>query len=93
MIIEDDKRLANLIADVLSEEHIRVDVCHDGNEGLEMALSGKYDVAVIDWMLPGRDGPSICRNLRSAHIATALVDPDRPRAGGRPRGRIGQRCG
>jgi DNA-binding response OmpR family regulator len=73
LIIEDDKRLARLIADVLSEEQIHVDVCHDGNEGLEMALSGKYDVAVIDWMLPGRDGPSICRNLRSAHVGTALL--------------------
>ncbi len=73
LVIEDDKRLAKLIGDVLSDEDIRVDVSHDGNEGLEMALSGKYDVAIVDWMLPGRDGPSICRNVRAAHVDTALL--------------------
>jgi DNA-binding response OmpR family regulator len=73
LIIEDDKKLAKLIADVLADESLRVDVSHDGNEGLEMALTGKYDVAIIDWMLPGRDGPSICRTLRAAHIATGLL--------------------
>ncbi|MDK2980190.1 MAG: two-component system, OmpR family, response regulator [Chloroflexota bacterium] len=73
LVIEDDKRLAKLIGDVLADEDIRMDVSHDGNEGLEMALSGKYDVAIVDWMLPGRDGPSICRSLRNAHIDTALL--------------------
>jgi DNA-binding response OmpR family regulator len=38
-----------------------------------MALAGMYDVAVIDWMLPGRDGPSICRAVRTAHLPTALL--------------------
>ena len=41
--------------------------------GLEQAISGVYDVAVIDWMLPGRDGPAICRALRNQKVPTALL--------------------
>ncbi len=73
LIIEDDKKLANLIAGVLKDEHINNDVCYDGDSGLEMALNGVYDVALIDWMLPGRDGPAICRYLKSAHVQTRLM--------------------
>jgi two-component system OmpR family response regulator len=73
LIIEDDKKLANLIASVLRDEKINVDVCFDGDAGLESALNGVYDVALIDWMLPGRDGPAICRYLKSAHIQTRLM--------------------
>jgi two-component system OmpR family response regulator len=73
LIVEDDKRLARLVTTVLAEENITADVANDGDTGLEMALAGMYDVAVIDWMLPGRDGPSICRAVRTAHLPTALL--------------------
>jgi DNA-binding response OmpR family regulator len=73
LLIEDDKRLARLVRQVLEEEHYTVDVAHDGETGLELALRGVYDVAVIDWMLPGRDGPAICRAIRAAHLPTALL--------------------
>jgi two-component system, OmpR family, response regulator len=73
LIIEDDTRLARLIARVLEEENITVDVAHDGNEGLELALRGTHDVAIIDWMLPGRDGPSLCRAIRAARLPVALL--------------------
>lgn len=73
LIIEDDRRLASLMAEILSEEHISVDVAHDGDAGLTMILSGRYDVGVVDWMLPGRDGPSICRAVRAARLPTALL--------------------
>ena len=73
LLIEDDKRLARLVRQVLEEEHYTVDVAHDGEIGLELALRGVYDVAVIDWMLPGRDGPAICRAIRAAHPPTALL--------------------
>lgn len=73
LIIEDDKRLARLIERVLREEHYNVDVSHDGEQGLEMALRGIYEVAIIDWMLPGRDGPSICRAVQAARIPTAML--------------------
>jgi two-component system, OmpR family, response regulator len=73
LLIEDDQRLARLMARVLSEEHYQVDVAHDGETGLELALRGVYEVAVIDWMLPGRDGPSVCRAVRAARLPTALL--------------------
>jgi two-component system, OmpR family, response regulator len=73
LIIEDDHRLTRLIKQVLEEEKMTVDVAHDGDIGLELALRGMYDVAVIDWMLPRRDGPSICRAIRAEHLPTALL--------------------
>ncbi|WP_448542267.1 response regulator transcription factor [Roseiflexus sp.] len=73
LLIEDDQRLARLIARVLRDEHHQVDVVHDGDTGLEYALRGVYQVAIIDWMLPERDGPSICRAVRTARLPTALL--------------------
>jgi two-component system OmpR family response regulator len=73
LIIEDDQRLARLMSRVLEEERFGVDVAHDGEAGLEMALRGVYDVAIIDWMLPLRDGPSICRVVRSARLPLAML--------------------
>ncbi|MCS7061941.1 MAG: response regulator transcription factor, partial [Anaerolineae bacterium] len=66
LIIEDDQQLAGLIARALKREAITADVAYDGSTGLEMALGGSYDVAVVDWMLPGQDGRSICLAIRRA---------------------------
>lgn len=73
LVVEDDRRLAALIARVLGEERLTVDLAHDGGAGLEMALTGAYDVAIVDWMLPGRDGPAVCRAVRRAGLPTALL--------------------
>ena len=73
LLIEDDRRLTRLMARVLEEEHFAVDVAHDGDTGLELALRDIYDVAIVDWMLPGRDGPAICRAVRAARLPTAIL--------------------
>jgi two-component system OmpR family response regulator len=73
LIIEDDKRLTSLMRKVLEAEKFSVDVAHDGNLGLEIALRAAHDVAVVDWMLPGRDGPSICQAIRSARVPIAIL--------------------
>jgi two-component system OmpR family response regulator len=73
LLIEDDKRLTNLIAQVLKEEGFGVDIAHDGDIGLDIALRGIHDVAVVDWMLPGRDGPAICHAMRSAKLKTGIL--------------------
>jgi DNA-binding response OmpR family regulator len=73
LIIEDDAKLARLIEGVLREERFTVDVALDGEAGLAMGLAGGYDVAIVDWMLPRRDGPSIVRELRSARVPTAVI--------------------
>jgi DNA-binding response OmpR family regulator len=65
--------LARLLARVLGDELYQVDLAHDGELGLDMALTGVYEVAVVDWMMPGRDGPSICRAVRAARLPTALL--------------------
>jgi DNA-binding response OmpR family regulator len=73
LLIEDDKRLAKLICEMLATEHYNIDHVTDGNEGVELALRKIYDLAIVDWMLPGRDGPSICRAIRAAHIPTGIL--------------------
>jgi len=73
LVIEDDKRLANLIRKVLESEHFTVDEAHDGDLGLEIALRGVHDAAIIDWMLPGRDGPAVCRAIRAARLPLAIL--------------------
>ncbi len=73
LLIEDDKRLAALVRRVLEEEYFEVDTAHDGDTGLEIALSGMHDVAIVDWMLPGRDGPAICQAIRSARLPLAIL--------------------
>ncbi|MGA2819665.1 MAG: response regulator transcription factor [Anaerolineales bacterium] len=73
LIIEDDPRLARLMSRVLEDEAYHVDLAYDGDVGLELALRGTYEVAIVDWMLPSRDGPAICRAVRLAKLPTALL--------------------
>jgi DNA-binding response OmpR family regulator len=73
LIIEDDQRLAGIIKQILEEEHYRVDMIHDGQDGLELALRGIHDLAIIDWMLPGRDGPSLVREIRKARLGMGVL--------------------
>ena len=73
LIVEDDKRLATLVRKVLEDEKFSVDVAHDGDTGVELALRGTYDVAILDWMLPGRDGPAICQAIRSARLPMGIL--------------------
>lgn len=73
LVVEDDRRLARLISSVLADEEIAADVAFDGDDGVELALRGLYDVAIVDWMLPGRDGPAVCRAIRAARQPTAVL--------------------
>jgi two-component system OmpR family response regulator len=73
LLVEDDRRLTRLISCVLEEEQWSVDLAHDGDTGLELALRGIHDVIILDWMLPGRDGPSICRAIRAARLPAAIL--------------------
>jgi two-component system OmpR family response regulator len=73
LIIEDDKRLTHLMQKILEAEKFSVDLAHTGDLGVEIALRGVHDVIILDWMLPDRDGPSICQTIRSAHIPVAIL--------------------
>ena len=64
LIIEDDKEIAGIERDYLELEGMEADVAADGLGGLEAALGGSYDLVLLDLMLPGMDGFSVCRRLR-----------------------------
>ncbi len=73
LVMEDEQRLAYLLRRVLLEERHTVDVAHDGNTGLDLALSDTYDVVVLDIMLPGIDGIEVCRQMRAERIMTPVL--------------------
>ncbi|MEA4909481.1 MAG: response regulator transcription factor [Anaerolineaceae bacterium] len=73
LLIEDDRKLARLIQKMLETENMSVDVAHDGDTGVDLALRGTYEVAIVDWMLPGRDGLAVCEALRSARLTLGIL--------------------
>lgn len=73
LIVEDEKRLAKALKQILSEQKYMVDVVYDGNDGLDYALSGIYDVIILDVMLPYRDGFQIAGELRQQKIDTPVL--------------------
>ena len=73
LIIEDEVRLASTLQDLLDMNGYTADVCHDGESGLDNALSGIYDVVLLDVMLPKMDGFTVLRNLRSVGNAVPVL--------------------
>lgn len=73
LVVEDETRLAELIARRLRHECYDVDLAADGLEGLDRALTGSYDVIVLDRMLPELDGLDLCRRLRRSQIPTPVL--------------------
>ncbi|GGZ93811.1 response regulator transcription factor [Streptomyces bluensis] len=66
LIVEDEKRLALSLAKGLMAEGFAVDVVHDGVDGLHRASEGRYDLVILDIMLPGMNGYRVCAALRAA---------------------------
>ena len=64
LIVEDEEAIADLEKDYLELSGFEVEVANDGTLGLEKALSGEYDLFILDLMLPGVDGFEICRKIR-----------------------------
>src|SRR6187397_1055916 len=73
LIIEDDKAIADFIARGLREAGFAVDVAINGEEGLEAALTQEPDIAIVDLMLPGRDGLSLIDELRRQGRSTPVL--------------------
>jgi DNA-binding response OmpR family regulator len=61
LLIEDDRKAAKLLSKGLHEE------------GFEKATVGEYDVIILDWLLPGKDGIAVCRGLRASAVATPIL--------------------
>ncbi len=69
LIVEDEIKLASSLADKLRAEGYDVFMAHDGEAGLDMARGARYDLIVLDIMLPGLDGLSLCRMIRKDRVA------------------------
>jgi DNA-binding response OmpR family regulator len=73
LIIEDDKDIARLVELHLKDVGYEVSLAHNGNVGLDLALSHPYDLIILDLMLPGVDGVEICRSVRAESSYTPML--------------------
>ena len=64
LVVEDEAAIADIVSFNLQKEGHEADTAYDGPTGLEMALSGEYDLVLLDVMLPGMDGFEICKRVR-----------------------------
>ena len=73
LIVEDEVRLASSLQDLLELSGYSADISHDGESGLDNALTGIYDVVLLDVMLPKLDGFTVLRRMRAAGNATPVL--------------------
>ena len=73
LLVEDEPRMAQVIAKGLREQAYAVDVADDGNAGLYQASINDYDLIILDVLLPGTDGFEVCRKLRARGDATPVL--------------------
>jgi len=73
LIVEDEKRLAETIVDILTENKDIADVAFDGDSGLDNALTGIYDAIILDVMLPQKNGLDIVSELRRRNVKTPVL--------------------
>lgn len=73
LVVEDEHRIAHSLQKGLEQERFAVDVAYTGSEGYDLAASEDYDLIVLDIMLPGMDGITICKELRKNKIHTPIL--------------------
>lgn len=73
LVVEDDPTIASFLTKGLQEAGYAVDAADNGNRGLQLALTQPYAAAVLDLMLPGRDGLSVLEELRHRHIGIPVL--------------------
>src|SRR5512139_26196 len=73
LLVEDDKGIVRFVRKGLTENSFSVDVAADGENGLASVLRMKYDLIVLDIMLPGMDGREILKRMRAMDIQTPVV--------------------
>lgn len=73
LIVEDEHKIANSLKKGLEQESYAVDVTYDGTGGFDLASTEEYDVIVLDLLLPGMDGITVCRKLREEKIHTPIL--------------------
>lgn len=73
LIIDDDEELCELVSEYLSVEGFTTEAVHDGEKGLQKALTGEYEMAILDVMLPKKNGFDVLRDLRKASKLPVLM--------------------
>jgi two-component system copper resistance phosphate regulon response regulator CusR len=73
LIVEDERKTAGFLAKGLRENRFAVDIAQDGESGLEAARSGKFDLLIVDVMLPKKDGWTLVTELREAGVRTPAI--------------------
>lgn len=73
LIVEDEVRLADTLRQLLKRQGYTTDVYYDGVSGLDNAMTGIYDLMVLDVMLPGMNGFQVVKKLREAGVATPVL--------------------
>lgn len=66
LIVEDEKKVASFIKRGLEDDNFQVTLSHDGVDGLKRAISGEFDLIILDYMLPKKDGLAVLRELRES---------------------------
>ncbi|MHA7965346.1 response regulator transcription factor [Paenibacillus sp. CAU 1782] len=73
LIVEDEIHLAEALTQILKKQNYSVDAVHDGSAGLDYAMSGIYDLILLDIMMPEMDGITVLKKLRGAGNATPVI--------------------
>lgn len=73
LIVEDEPGIFNFLKQGLEEESYAIDIAEDGKKGLDLALSGEYDLLLLDWMVPGLSGIEVCRQFRKQFKETPII--------------------
>ncbi|MDL2718290.1 MAG: response regulator transcription factor [Acidobacteriota bacterium] len=73
LVVEDDRKLVEVLHQGLKEKGFAVDTARDGDQGLELALATEYDAIVLDLMLPKRSGLDVLKELRARHRVTPVL--------------------
>jgi two-component system, OmpR family, response regulator len=73
LLIEDEQKIADFVCEGLTARGLVVERCDNGHDGFDAAKRGEHSVIVLDIMLPGRDGLSVLKGLRSAGVKTPVI--------------------
>lgn len=73
LLAEDDKRLSKMLEFLLKKENYIVDCVYDGQEALDYANLSDYDIVILDWMMPIKNGVEVCRTLRQTNKQIAIL--------------------
>ena len=73
LLVDDETELSDPLSRILLQEGYEVDVADNGAAGVELALQDRYDLLILDWMLPYKSGLEICRQVRSHSLTTPVL--------------------